>query len=754
MKNARIKCILLVITILYTQHLLYSQQQLLDFSPGALSSSLGKSGVTEIYDPTALYWNPAALGYIRQHQITTAIHEAFQLNYTGYAFFNPLHGTFAVNIARTSKMDNAVEFGSIGWGRKLNRYFSFGASISALSIDRESWTTAGFGFIFKPERFLFDADNNHKNIFDSPLLANKLTIGVSVQNIPFIVNDYDHQIRVGGSYALFNKGPKVFYAHHFHRNVDTDHLGFEFPLLKGLEIAGGFKDFESRNFTFGIQTKWQNIGFDLSYDTNIEKIAVSTIFRIGPSPDILAQKEFNEAKKYLKDNDHRAALKNAKKAVAYDPGYMQAANLENSLSQYIKNENNKIDSLLLIAKSYEEKSWYIKAAALYLRILKINPNHEKATEAFIQNRPKLEQHIDKWFNIAVDYFNKESYAEAQEIFESIMLVRPDHYKTKSYLKKIDEINKKYAENHFYTGLGFYSQRNYKRAEEEFLQSLKFDANYTDSQEYLKKIQDESAKTNDQIETLEKEAQFYENQNALIKAKSRYQKILSLNPKNESASNKIDNINARLSKIISYHLAQGEKALKDEDYVKAEQHFRNVLKIQHHHPKAGKYISQITQQTNSKTDQYIIRAKEYIQQQQWEYALAALDSALVLDPKFNEAILLKEQTSQRYNLEQFIEKGKSDFLSGRYLEALEYFDKALEIDPHNEETLILDKRCRMFLNDQVDDYFNRGLKLYTEEKYELAIYEWNKALQIDPSHKGSLEYKANAEKRLQALNNLE
>ncbi len=80
-------------------------------------------------------------------------------------------------------------------------------------------------------------------------------------------------------------------------------------------------------------------------------------------------------------------------------------------------------------------------------------------------------------------------------------------------------------------------------------------------------------------------------------------------------------------------------------------------------------------------------------------------------------------------------------------------EALKKDPAHVDALSLEAQCRNSVTRLVDEHFNRGLNYYTEEKSRAAIVEWDRALVINPDHRGSIEYKRRAQERLDALNQL-
>ena len=80
-------------------------------------------------------------------------------------------------------------------------------------------------------------------------------------------------------------------------------------------------------------------------------------------------------------------------------------------------------------------------------------------------------------------------------------------------------------------------------------------------------------------------------------------------------------------------------------------------------------------------------------------------------------------------------------------------EALKKEPNHAQAISMLAQTLKRIEVQVDDYFNRGIKFFTEEKYRQAIAEWDKALTINPDHQGAREYRRRAQERMDALNKM-
>ncbi len=728
---------------------LFSQANLRVFSPGAKAIGLGRTGVVGTDGPTALYWNPSILGTLRSNQAVLVSHEAFLANYTGYNHFIPQIGSVGIHLARTDNSEKAVDIFSFGFGKHIGRHVYSGISINGMQIQKEGWTSIGFGLLYMPLSFHHPPEAAHR--YNRP--TDRLTIGAAIQNIPLIVTDYDHQYRIGLSYKITAHGPKVIYAHHFQRDDDTAHMGFAFRPIENIELYAGMEDFSTELAAAGIQIEWYNITANLCYDMNTKRVVFSSRFRIGEAPHIIAQKAATRASGYLDDGDRRAALKWSSRALAYDPENTDARALHDKLAPLLTMETQMLDSLLVLANSLVKRGRYMSAAANYLRALKLDPENQQALDAINIIRPKVNTHSERWYKLGVQSFENEDYTQAKDIFESIILVRPEHQESQNYIDQINDILLEKAREHYFTGMGFYNQGNVQDAETQFREALKAVPDYPDALAFLNRITEEKQSRLRKASELLVEAIDDENEGDLLNAQRRYQQILRLYPAHRSASERLQDLEKRIDAYVKKEMSQAVSYYKKARYTRSKQVLAHILALRPNHNQARTYYNRINQKTQNRFTGYLDQAKIYFANNNWEMTKIWVDSALMVNPRSAEAKKLLEQTEQNSTLDRLMENGKSAYLSGSYNEALALFNQLLHIDPDNQQAHEFKNNCMTRLAEQVDVIFNNGIRLYTEEKYRLAIAEFEKALEINPDHKGSLEYIKRAKDRLEALNRL-
>ncbi len=749
MRHVRIQTLSL---LLFLSTISVSQEYLNNFSPGAKSVGLGYSGVVEVYDATALYLNPAALSVPRYPQGLLSIHEPHFINYLSYSHFVPRYGSFALSFSSTHSDTNAISFGSVGWGLQVLPDFHTGISISSMQQGPETWGTLGIGFLYKPVTSITRPYRSH-SLFRSPYIANRLTIGITLQNLPIGKPGFDHQIRIGASYKFLPVDATLVYAHHFMSGEDTDHFGVLLNPLLQVEVYAGMKNFNSRYFSFGSGFTWDNISVYLTYDSQTERLAFTTGIRIGPHPHRISAQYYDRALAALRDKNKRTALEQVEYALIYDSDNKKAADLNRLLIPNIKSENRKIDSLLYSAQAYQNQQRFLSAAEEYLKILKIDPQNAAAQEAIAMLRPKINMEAERWYLQGVKHYEDGEIARAEQIFESIILVKPDHYASKLYLDKIKEHYYKQAEQHYFAGLGFYSQRKLDLAKSEFEKALRIVPDYEDANHYLNRIAQERSQNLDRISSLLAEANQKEQTGAWKSALARYQDILRIQPDHAIALEKTRELRMRIDNYVASHFNRGVSAFNNGDISRAKSEFATVLVMDPDHSGAQQYMNRISFNASGRSTSYMERAQYYYQRENWDAAISMADSALAVNPNTPEAHNLKNRAQNYLQVEQLLLMAKAEYNRGNYLTAMEHLEEVIAQDADNLEALELRENCQARLSERVDEYFNRGIELYTEEKYKDAIKIWDVVLRINPYHKGAADYKQKARERLDALESL-
>ncbi len=747
---------ILIFSILVFINGVFAQSSILRFSPGAKSITLGRSGVVEIYDPTALYWNPALLGYLKQQQTVVSINEPYHLTYTGYSQFYPMLGTVSASIAHTQKDISGTELYSLGWGKQISKFVYTGIGINNAITETENWVSFGAGFYIR-------ADNNPNSIYkrfpplsflESPAFRDRLTLGMSVQHVPLTEQQHSHQTRVGASYRLTPDGFTIVFAYHMQSVENTSHLSFILPIQRNIKFIAGIMDYKFNQTALGAEINMKSFDLQLAYDYDSKRIVFSTAIPVGTSYIKRSEEEHELAKKAIENQLPHEALYYTKRALDLDPDNSKAEKYFQTLSPLIIQNTIKAKKTLKTAMELEKNEWYISAAMHYMQVLKLEPDNIQAQAALERIRPKVNVHTERRFQLGVATFEKNELLKAKEIFESILLVRPDHQKSEQYLADTNARLYKQAENHFFAGLGYYSQKKYDLAENEFKSALVFYPAYNDASEYIERIERDRANNIKRIDELLQESQNLEARKLWLQAIERYKQILEIDNSNQVALDKISFINQKVDQIINQYIRNGKNQFNQGNYSSAKTIFNKILKLDSNNTTARQYLNSIDDKTSGKTIAFIDRAQIHIDSENYTLALAVLDSALVENPDFSTAVNMRKDVINHMDTRQMLSNALREYQNQNYLESMEICNQILIKDPENIQALRYLEQCQRKLNEQVDDYFNKGLEMYTKENYRTAILMWDKALEINPYHRGSLEYRKRAIDRLKAIEQLQ
>ncbi|MBN2357518.1 tetratricopeptide repeat protein [candidate division KSB1 bacterium] len=718
--------------------------------PSARAFGMGQSGVVEIYNLSALYWNPAALSFIHAHQGSFTLMPPFQLNAFGYAGFVPFRGTFAFHIAPINNGD-AKQVTSVGWGRNIGASAHIGMAANFLQFEDKNTTALGFGFLFRPVSSVSFASRVPFGIHS--LFADRFTLGLALQGLSVGSVDLDSQLQIGASYALFPNWPKVVYAFHGGSVHNSHHLGFLFKPASTIEFYTGWTDWQSEKAAAGVTWQWQNIDIDLAYRFKDKVFKITTSFDIGPPARELSARAYANAYAYLQDNRLSKAYEYCKRSLDYDPQNIQAADILSNLTPQLQEQNRLIDSLMTAARQYIEKRWYISAATNYLNILHLDPDNTKAQKALETIGPFVTEHTDKWYELGQQYFEKGDLEMAKEVIENILRVRPENLDAEQFLEQINDGLQKQAQEYFYAGLGFYQQKKYDQAEAQFTQALIISPDFTEASHYLNLINSERAHIEEMIEKHIGEGERLQRNKDWSGALDRYQQVLELDPDHTAAKSKIeetlDQRNVHLDQLFS----RADASRKRGDRNIAKRLLREIIEIRPSYPGARSMLDQLLT-SREKAQRYIELAKQYSEQYRWESAVVALDSAQTYYPTSSEAKRMRRKVYENLNSDRLMRIGRTAYRQGRFRDVIDVADAILKKEPRHQAARELQQQCQARIDRLVDEYFNQGIQLFTEEKYREAIAEWQKALRLNPSHRGSLEYKKRAEERLRALSGLQ
>ena len=291
---------------------------------------------------------------------------------------------------------------------------------------------------------------------------------------------------------------------------------------------------------------------------------------------------------------------------------------------------------------------------------------------------------------------------------------------------------------------------------------------------LQKIREENKKEEKFFEYIDKADSFYAN-GELDKALTEYNNALKLFPKDEYAKGKKSEITETLKnekeKLDSFNtmVNLGDNLLKNEKYAEAVLQYESALKL---YPN-NNVVKEKHQDAKNKKEAYDIKVTEYDRfkaqgqeftlRKKYSEAIDAYQQALELFP--NDLELpgkIKELQTLNNISENYISRiNEADALyeDRSYAEAKAAYQSALTVLPDDSYALGMIDRIDEIVNSpeyrkiqsdkakldsDFENYIRKGEDAETVKNYELALINYNNALELKPNNADALAKKKNAE----------
>lgn len=324
----------------------------------------------------------------------------------------------------------------------------------------------------------------------------------------------------------------------------------------------------------------------------------------------------------------------------------------------------------------------------------------------------------------------------------------------------------------------YAKNEYIKAKTYYQEALRLKPNDPTAKgkldKTLQKIREENQKEEKFFEHIDKADEFYANGD-LNKALTEYNNALKFFPKDEYALGKKDEITTTLKnekeKLDSFNdmVALGDKLLKEEKYAEAVLQYESALKL---YPN-NNAVKEKYQEAKNKKETYDTKASEYLRlktqgqeftlRKKYSEAINVYQQALELFPDDKEIpgiianLQSQQDISERYNSK--INEADALYEDRSYVEAKTAYEAALTVIPDDSYALGMIDRIDEIVNsseyrkiqsdkakmdNDFENYIAKGVNAEAAKNYELALTNYNKALEIKPNNADALAKKKNAE----------
>ena len=313
---------------------------------------------------------------------------------------------------------------------------------------------------------------------------------------------------------------------------------------------------------------------------------------------------------------------------------------------------------------------------------------------------------DKNYKEGLILYKKGNYEEANDKFDTVVSIDPEYKdakkyltKTRQYVKKQERKEKKIAAQNFTKGVRYKNAKKYEEALDIFLLVKEQDPDheYVDEQIGICRknlVKQYEAKVN-LAEQLFKKKKFQDGYRACLVAKKYDPMGLKLIPI-------MSDIESSLDDQTAPYREKAEKYSSNGRFDKAKEQWIRVLQI----------------------NPWDEDSKE---------SLANCNRMIAIDNEYGDAekAFRKKNYLGAYSLFIAIDRKESG-----YKKTEDYIDK-----------------IRGILSNNINVYYNTGLRYYDGGNYEAAISEWNKILIVDPGHSKAREYRERAQAKLSTKRSL-
>ena len=441
----------------------------------------------------------------------------------------------------------------------------------------------------------------------------------------------------------------------------------------------------------------------------------------------VAEETIKDADKLMQEEEFTKAIALYKIAILLEPDNQEARIklIEAQNKENIAYQNLELMLHLQAGREYHNRKKYLEAIQEWFKALLIDPDNEEAKkmlkiDQYLLRQKQLEEKIIQMIARGIDLFMNREYIQSKDIFQQVLKIDSDNETAQEYLKKIEDILKKLqqrklyeneAEKHFMLGVDYFNKKKYEQALDEFDLTLDLIPTHEGAIEYrkrtldmLKKLKlDEERQKNELIQKLLLEGinlyQISEFENAIYN----FKRVLKLDPDNQYALEylRLSEEGLKLQKqslinedspyypIIKNLELKGKESINKKKYSIALHYFREIKDLFPLNKEANKYILKIRMQT--------------------------------------------EPDEVRSILDKNFARGKEYYNSKNYHRALYEFDLIKSIDPNYpgiNKYWNLAKNPPSLHNTEIKTHFNKGLLYFSQKKYEEAIKQWRKVVELD------------------------
>ncbi len=689
--------------------------------------------------PGAFWGNPANLGLNAWNRVGLHVNRAYGFNAFVANGFVPGWGHLGASVNLDAANAQCIQ---VGIARRLSGPLSFGGRLDFMDLTGEKNVLADVGAVYTLGPLSED-------VF--PL---KISLGGHISQINLKQNHGSTPVvHLGGQFSFSNHLIEIFPNFSFSKRGSHFGLGFSFFPIAQIALRVGSADLKREKISAGIGFEAARYALDAAYEPAWRHLHISFSVLIGPSPEQRARNLFDAGKAALEKHQLNDALKDFRKAWAYNPDNSFYQKSYKLIERRLQLQKSQLQALMNKALKYQQQGYFFLAATQYLEVLKKSPDYQPARVRLNALRPLVANDVKRLLKKGEDYLNKGELEIARQIFQKILLLDSGNKKARALMAKIEEKSRAKADEYFYRGLGYYSQRNLKRAESEFQKALEIDPNYEEARVYLNEIEKNNRRKRAEVDSLLRVATKREDQKRYADAIDNYIRVLDLEPENGDAKTGVKRLNAYVKKQIAANLRRSRSALKRANFSQANRYLRRVLKIFPKNKQALALRDKIEQAKTIRYNELLDKAEEARHNGRLADALTYYKKAQAVRPGDKKLKKTIRDVQGELELTKNLSLGEAAFNRGDFATAISYFERVLRTNPENNVAAAYLRRSRQKLKEQVKSLLQKGIELYTKENYPGAIEVFAELLKLDPNNKVAAEYYHRSVVKQKAIDNL-
>ncbi len=500
----------------------------------------------------------------------------------------------------------------------------------------------------------------------------------------------------------------------------------------------------------------------------------------------------------LRDNRLGDAIQNFRKVLEIDENNAIAKEFLNRANALVKDSialyNNQGDSFF-------KQDRFSEALKEYRQTLLLDPGNTIAKSGIEKCRNRLKEKTDQNMKQGIDRFNAKEYVKAIDSFKKVLDIDPDYQTAREYIARAEEFYEKnkslyMQQEHLNKGKDYFINRDYETAKKFFQLAVELDPNSAEGKEaavQMKLADENMAKINKEEMIASK---FTE---GIIAFKNRrydeaikiWTDIKTVDPNNEFVDKYIEYAKRQQQEIGNKNYNIGVEAFKKGDLLTARTNFKKAIEIDPRYDKPKEFLARVNTSINNIINDNRSKGISSFDSGKYLDSITAFNEVLKYDAG-NEDILERRALAQTAN--DFLNRGNTAFNDGQYADSAEIFGQIMKLNekdnyaknkydqsiaegrkqaqqwyqealnyiddgqlrraesrlqavknatPDNKAASAKLNEVTAQIENQAKNFYGRGSDYFNQQKYGLAVQEFNKVLDLRNPYKDAFSLRERA-----------